>query len=304
MNNKAIARLFRENMKENIAGYLFILPNLLGVFFFIVLPLLFSLYLVFMDWDYLKGFGGLTFTGFDNIIRMTKDEYLLRALINNVLFTAVTVPLAMVMGLMLAVVINRFVYLKNFLRTVFFLPYVSSLVAVSIVWSVLYNSRSGPINSVLRSIGIDNPPGWLASPQWALIAIMIMVAWTYIGYTLVLYMAGLQGISKDLYEAASMDGANRVTQFFKITVPMLKPTSFLIAITLIISTFQVFAVVNVMTQGGPLNSTMVMAYHIYLQAFQYYKMGYAATLSWLLFCMIFIVTLVQWRSQKKWQQHF
>ncbi|RJX40411.1 sugar ABC transporter permease [Paenibacillus pinisoli] len=291
-------------MKENIAGYLFILPNLLGVFFFIVLPLLFSLYLVFMDWDYLKGFGGLTFAGLDNIIRMAKDEYLGRALINNAVFTAVTVPLAMVMGLMLAVVINRFVYLKNMLRTIFFLPYVSSLVAVSIVWSVLYNSRSGPINSFLRDIGIENPPGWLASPQWALIAIIILVAWTYIGYTLVLYMAGLQGIPKDLYEAASIDGANRTTQFFKITVPMLKPTSFLIAITLIISTFQVFAVINVMTQGGPLNSTMVMAYHIYLQAFQYYKMGYAATLSWLLFCMIFIVTLVQWRSQKKWQQHF
>ncbi|MBJ6362028.1 carbohydrate ABC transporter permease [Paenibacillus sp. GCM10012307] len=291
-------------MKENIAGYLFILPNLLGVFFFIVLPLLFSLYLVFMDWDYLKGFSGLTFAGLDNVVRMTKDEYLGRALVNNAVFTAVTVPLAMVTGLMLAVIINRFVYLKNMLRTIFFLPYVSSLVAVSIVWSVLYNARSGPINSFLRDIGISNPPGWLASPQWALIAIIILVAWTYIGYTLVLYMAGLQGIPKDLYEAASIDGANRATQFFKITVPMLKPTSFLIAITLIISTFQVFAVINIMTQGGPLNSTMVMAYHIYLQAFQYYKMGYAATLSWLLFCMIFIVTLVQWRSQKKWQQHF
>ncbi|RXZ81664.1 sugar ABC transporter permease [Paenibacillaceae bacterium] len=291
-------------MKENIAGYLFILPNLLGVFFFIVLPLLFSLILVFMDWDYLKGFEGLTFTGFANIVRMTKDEYLWRALINNVLFTAVTVPLAMAVGLVLAVIINRYVFLKSFLRTIFFLPYVSSLVAVSIVWSVLYNSQNGPINGFLRSIGIDNPPGWLASPQWALIAIMILVAWTYIGYTVVLYMAGLQGVSKDLYEAASIDGASKGIQFFKITVPMLKPTSFLIAITLMISTFQVFAVVNIMTKGGPLNSTMVMAYHIYLQAFQYYRMGYAAALSWLLFIMIFIVTLIQWRSQKKWQQHF
>jgi multiple sugar transport system permease protein len=283
---------------------MFILPNLLGVCFFIVLPLLFSLYLVFMDWDYLKGFAGLTFAGFGNIVRMAKDEYLVRALINNVAFTAVTVPLAMTIGLLLAVVLNRYVYLKSLLRTIFFLPYVSSLVAVSIVWSVLYNSQSGPINSFLRAIGVDHPPGWLASPQWALIAIMILVAWTYIGYTVVLYMAGLQGISKDLYEAASIDGANKTIQFTKITVPMLKPTSFLIAITLIISTFQVFAVVNVMTQGGPLNSTMVMAYHIYLQAFQYYKMGYAAALSWLLFVMIFIVTLIQWRSQKKWQQHF
>ncbi|MFH5182445.1 carbohydrate ABC transporter permease [Paenibacillus sp. TAB 01] len=161
-----------------------------------------------------------------------------------------------------------------------------------------------PINSALRSFGIDSPPGWLADPKWALIAIMIMVIWTYTGYTMVLYMAGLQGISKELYEASDIDGASKLHGFFQITVPMLKPTSFLIAVTLIISTFQVFAAIAVMTKGGPVNSTMVLAYHIYIEAFQHYRMGYAAAVSWVLFIVIFIITMIQWQGQKRWQSHF
>jgi multiple sugar transport system permease protein len=297
-------RMSKHNRKEQLAGYLFILPNFLGVFFFVLLPLLFSFMLIFADWDYLKGFSGLSFAGFGNIRRLLNDDYLRHALINNFIFALVTVPSAMVIGLVVAVVLNRHVYAKGLLRTLFFLPYVSSLVAISVVWSVLYNAQNGPINALLRSWGIDNPPGWLGSTSWALPAIIIMVVWTYIGYTMVLYMAGLQGVPKDLYEASSIDGAAGIRQFFSITVPMLKPTSFLIAVTLIISTFQVFAVVNVMTQGGPVNSTMVIAYHVYLTAFQNYKMGYAAAMSWVLFIIIFAVTLIQWRSQKKWQQHF
>ncbi|MEK8127223.1 sugar ABC transporter permease [Paenibacillus filicis] len=298
------SKIGSQALRENAAGYLFILPNFLGVAVFIVLPLVFSFFLIFTDWDYLKGLAGLSFAGMSNIVKMWGDEYLIASLKNNVIFTALTVPASMAVGLAVAVVLNQYVYLKSLLRTLFFLPYVSSLVVISIVWSVLYNPGKGPINSFLRTLGIEHPPGWLTSPDWALISIIILVAWTYIGYTLVLYMAGLQGISKDLFEASAIDGANRIVQFRKITIPMLRPTSFLIAITLIISTFQVFAVVNVMTHGGPLNSTMVLSYHIYLQAFQYYKMGYAAALSWLLFILIFVVTLIQWRGQKKWQQHF
>jgi multiple sugar transport system permease protein len=291
-------------MKEQLAGYLFILPNFIGVFFFVILPLLFSFMLIFADWDYLKGFGGLSFAGLGNVRKLLQDDYLWHALQNNFIFTIVTVPCAMAIGLVAAVLLNRHVYAKGLLRTLFFLPYVSSLVAVSVVWSVLYNAEDGPINAFLKSLGISNPPGWLGSTTWALPAIIIMIVWTYIGFTMVLYMAGLQGIPRELYEAASIDGATGLKQFFNITVPMLKPTSFLIAVTLIISTFQVFAVVNVMTHGGPVNSTMVIAYHIYITAFQNYKMGYAAAMSWVLFIIIFAITLIQWRSQKKWQQYF
>jgi len=297
-------RMSKYQLKEQLAGYLFILPNFLGVLFFVIVPLLFSLILVFADWDYLKGLDGLSFAGFDNFEKMGHDSYLRGALRNNVIFTVVTVPCSMAIGLVVAVLLNKHVYAKGALRTLFFLPYVSSLVAVSVVWSVLYNAQDGPINAFLKSLGVGNPPGWLGSTTWALPAIIIMVVWTYIGYTMVLYMAGLQGIPKDLYEAAAIDGATGVKQFFKITVPMLKPTSFLLSVTLIISTFQVFAVVSVMTQGGPLNSTMVIAFHIYITAFQNFKMGYAAAMSWVLFIILFGITLLQWRGQKKWSQHF
>lgn len=290
--------------RESLAGYLFVLPNFLGVFIFILFPLVLSLVMVFMDWDYLRGTEGIEWIGFENIVRLFQDDYFWTSLKNNIIFTGATVPSAMIVGLIVAVVLNSHVYLKNVLRVLFFLPYVSSIVAISVVWSVMYNPSEGPINQFLRSIGFENVPGWLASQHWALPAIIIMVAWTYTGYTMILYMAGIQGIPKDLYEAADIDGASKLRQFISITIPRLKPTSFMIAITLIISTFQVFAAVSVMTKGGPINSTMVLSYYIYVQAFQYYEVGYAATVSWALFLIIFAVTMVQWRTQKKWQNDF
>lgn len=293
-----------ERTKENFAGYLFILPNLLGFIVFILFPLLFSLILIFTDWDYLMGMKGLVFSGLDNIKKLMHDHTVFLALKHNIIFSIVTVPVSMLIGVLLAALLNKHVYLKQTIRTLIFLPYMSSLVAIAVVWRVLYNSSEGPINALLKSFGVMNPPGWLASPQWALVAIMIMTIWTYIGYAMILYMAGLQGISKELYEAASIDGATSVKQFTKVTLPMLKPTSFLIAITLINASLQIFASVQVMTNGGPLQSTQVLGLYIYSQAFELNKMSYSATVSWLLFLVIFMVTLVQWRTQKKWQDQY
>jgi len=297
-------RKIKRPDREELAGYLFILPNFLGVAVFILFPLVLSFVLVFTDWDYLRGMKGIEWVGLDNIAKLLRDDYFRVSLRNNVIFTGVTVPAAMIFGLVVAVVLNSHVYFKNFLRVLFFLPYVSSIAAISVVWSVMYHPSQGPINQLLRSLGIENVPGWLASKQWALPAIIIMVAWIYTGYTMILYMAGLQGIPRELYEAASIDGASRLRQFFSITIPRLKPTSFLIAVTLIISTFQVFAAIAVMTKGGPVNATMVLSYYMYVQAFQYYNIGYAAAVSWALFLIIFAVTVVQWRMQKKWQDEF
>lgn len=293
-----------DKTKESVAGYLFILPNVLGFAVFILLPLLFSLVLVFTDWNYLKGMDGLTFSGLDNIKKLLHDEDLLKALKNNLIFSVVSVPAAMLIGLLLATGLNQFIYMKSLLRTLIFLPYMSSIVAISVVWRVLYHPSKGPINGFLTSVGIDSPPGWLTSPDWALFAIIIMAVWTYIGYAMVIYLAGLQGISRDLYEASSMDGASGLQKFMSITVPMLKPTTFLIAITLIIASFQVFASVQVMTNGGPMKSTVVMAMLIYTEAFEFKHMSYAATISWVLFLVIFVVTLIQWRGQKKWQDQY
>ncbi|GGI44777.1 sugar ABC transporter permease [Paenibacillus marchantiophytorum] len=294
----------KEKTRENVAGYLFILPNLLGFITFILFPLLFSFVLIFTDWDYLQGFKGLVFVGLDNIKRLFHDEAVLLSLKHNVVFSIMTVPTAMGIGLLLASILNNKVYLKEMIRTLIFIPYMSSIVAVAVVWRIMYNSSEGPINAVLRAIGISHPPGWLASPDSALIAISIMTVWTYIGYVMILYMAGIQGISKDLYEAASIDGASAIKQFTNITVQMLKPTTFLIAVTLINGSLQIFGSVQVMTNGGPLESTKVMGLHIYELAFKMNQMSYASTVSWLLFLVIFLVTLVQWRTQKKWQDQF
>lgn len=296
--------LQQAKFRESLAGYLFILPNFAGYLLFILLPILFSLYLVFVDWEYLKGLAGMHWIGLDNFRQLPNDPKFTKSLQNNAIFTIISVPASMALGLLLAVVLNKYVYMKNALRTLIFLPYVSSLVAVSVIWSIMYNAKTGPINAFLRTVGIEHPPGWLSSPNSALYAIIIMSVWVTIGYAMVIYLAGLQGISKDLYEAAEIDGASKMRQFFRITVPMLTPTTFLIAITLIIWSFQVFGPVAVMTQGGPIDSTMVLSYHIYLLAFRYYKMGYAATVSWVLFAIIFIITIIQWQSQKRWQQHF
>jgi multiple sugar transport system permease protein len=293
-----------EKSKENIAGYLFILPNVLGFAFFILLPLLFSLFLVFTEWDYLKGMGGITFSGLTNIKRALQDEMILKSLKNNLIFSMVSVPAAMLIGLLFASALNKFVYMKSLIRTLIFLPYMSSLVAIAVVWRVMYNSSEGPINAFLKSVGVVNPPGWLASPDWALPAIIIMTVWTYIGYAMVLFLAGLQGISKDLYEAADIDGASGPQRLLFITVPLLKPTSFLIMVTLVIASFQVFAQVQVMTNGGPMHSTSVLALYIYTQAFEFRDMSYGATISWVLFIVIFAVTMIQWRTQKKWQNQF
>lgn len=294
------------NMKarENLAAYLFILPNLLGMCVFILFPLIFSFILVFTEWDYMKGIGALQFSGLDNIIRLFQDENVYKALKNNLIFSAITVPAAMLAGLVLATVLNKYVYMKETIRTLIFLPYMSSLVAISVVWRVLYNSSEGPINATLRSLGMMNPPGWLASPNWALIGIIIMTVWTAIGYAMVLYLAGMQGVPKELYEASAIDGASAFQRFYYITIPMLKPTTFLIAITLVIASFQVFGSVQIMTNGGPLNSSLVLSLYMYTQAFEFMDMSYGATISWLLFVVIFIVTLIQWQGQKKLKDQY
>jgi multiple sugar transport system permease protein len=184
------------------------------------------------------------------------------------------------------------------------MPYVTSVVAISVVWGLLYRPSEGIINSFLRGVGISDPPGWISSTTWALPAVIIIGAWGLIGYTMVLYLAGLQGIPKDLYEASEVDGAGKWTQLLHITVPMLRPTTFFIVITLVITTFQVFGTIYMLTQGGPAVSTSMLSYYIYISAFNFYKFGYASAMAWILFLILLLVTLIQWRQQKKWENDY
>jgi multiple sugar transport system permease protein len=174
------------------------------------------------------------------------------------------------------------------------------MVAVGIIWTLLFNPAVGPINNLLRSFGISNPPGWLLSTTWALPAVMIVTVWKWMGYYMIIFLAGLQGIPKQLYEAAEVDGAGRVKKFFNITLPLLSPTTFLVLILLIINSFQVFDLINIMTEGGPGRATNVLVYRIYQEGFKYMHFGYASAEAYFLFAIILIVTGIQFWGQKKW----
>lgn len=289
---------------EALRGWLFILPSLLGFGVLTLIPILFSFTISFTSWNFLQGFKGIHFVGLENFIKMWSDHWFIDSLKNNLMFTAITVPAIMILSLLSALALNKGVYFKNSIRLMIFMPYVSSMVAISVVWGILYNPSLGPINAFLRSIGIDNPPGWLASSDWALPAIMILTIWANIGYNMVIYLAGIQGIPNDLYEAAKMDGAGHKACFFHITIPMLSPTTFFVLITSIIHSFQVFIAVFMMTKGGPGTATSVITYYIYQSAFSFYEMGYASAMAWILFIMIFIVTIFQWQGQKKWVHYY
>lgn len=289
-----------KRLKKDITGYLFIAPNLLGFIILTFIPVLFSFFVSFTEWNLFKGFDGMEFIGLKNYFSMFKDEWFIASIKNNAIYAIGTIPVILCLSLFIAVILNDKVYGKNALRAMFFMPYISNIVAISAVWLMLYNPSYGVINQFLMRLGVQAPPKWIASSKWALPSVMIMSVWSGVGYNAVIYLAGIQGIPKELYESADIDSANWWHKLIHITVPMLSPTTFFLLITNIISSFQVFGQINIMTQGGPGTATTVIAYYIYLSGFRYYKMGYSASMAWFLFAIIFIVTLIQWKGQKKW----
>lgn len=285
--------------KETIAGFLFVSPMLFGVGIMVLLPILATFYLSLTEWSLITGVSGIKFVGLDNFERLFRDAKFLKALTNNAIFL-LTVPAYMAISLVLAVILNRHVYFNQLFKVIYFLPYISSIVAVATVWRVLFHPSLGPVNQFLMSIGIDNPPKWIADPKFALVSIMMISVWISIGFNMIVYLAGLQAIPKDLYEAAEIDGANGWTRFFRITLPLLSPTTFFLLITGIIYTFKVFDLIAVLTQGGPAGSTNVMVWYLYETAFVNLKVGYASSMAFILFLCVFGITLIQWIGQKKW----
>ncbi len=285
--------------REFWAGIGFILPSLLGFLIFTFIPVLISLYLSFTKWNFMEGWGAIKFTGLTNYIRLFSDDWFLSSYKNNIIFTVVTVPALIVLGLVIATIINKYIWGGGVVRTLIFIPYIASVVAVCAVWMVLLQPSYGPINQFLRALGIENPPGWLADFKWSLPSIMIIYIWQQVGYYSIVFLAGLKGISEDVYEAARVDGASSIRQFFALTVPLISPTTFFLTIMGIIGSFKVFDQISVLTQGGPGSSSSVMAYYVYRTAFDYFDMGYANTLAWALFVLVFLVTVIQWKLQDK-----
>lgn len=280
--------------KNTLIAWSFIAPNFIGFLIFTLVPVVFSLILAFMKWD---SFSTPEFVGLQNFTRMLSDDIFWLSLKNTFLYTIGVVPLTLVCSLGLAILLNQKIKGVKFFRTAFFFPYVTSLVAIAVVWSMLFHPTMGPINQFLRVV-IENPPGWLSSSDWALTAIIIVSVWRGMGYYMILYLAGLQGISKELYEAAAMDGANKWKQFIHITVPALRPTTFFVTIMLVINCFKIFDLVQVMTDGGPGRATNVLVYQVHSEAFVKFNFGYASAIAMVLFVIVLVITVIQF----KWNQ--
>ena len=283
--------------KERMAGYLFLLPNLAGFLVITAFPIIAGFYLSFTNYD---GFRQMDFVGLDNYIRMFRDDYFTISLKNNLVYTFSCVPLTIFLALMFALALNQRIPGKTLFKTVYFFPTITSMVAVSIIWSMLFHPTMGPINTVLMAMGIKNPPKWLVSSDWAMVAVIAVSVWKMAGYYMIMILAGLQSIPRHLYEAADIDGANAWKKFWNVTWPMLSPTMFMVTILCMIQSFQVFDLVYIMTEGGPGRATNVLVYRIYQEGFTYLKYGYASALAYVLFLIIFVITLIQFRGQKKW----
>lgn len=275
---------------------LFLLPNFLGFLLFIVYPVIKSLYISFFNWD---GLGTKEFIGISNYVRLLTDSTFRVSFKNNIHYTVVTVPLSIILGILIALLMNAKIRGIGAFRVIYFLPQVTSMMAIGIVWTTVL-ANYGPINQALLKLGTENPPQWLSSSAWALISVEMVSVWRSMGYNAVILLAGLQGINMELYEAAKIDGAGAVRRFFSITVPMLSPTIFLCLVMQMIGSFKVFDTIMAMTQGGPGRATNVLAYYIYQRAFVDWKFGYASAVAYVLFAIIMIFTLIQFIGQKKW----
>ncbi|MNZ68992.1 Lactose transport system permease protein LacF [compost metagenome] len=272
---------------------------LIGVTVLTLIPIIATFLLSLADWNFIAGIKDVKWVGLVNFERLFQDDTFIKSLKNNAFFL-LTVPIYMAISMFLAVIIDKHVYMKGYFKVAYFMPYISSVVAVAIVWQVLFHPSAGPVNQVLIALGIDNPPKWIADPEYALPSLMMISIWTSIGFNMIVYIAGLQSIPRDLYEAADIDGANHWVKFKSITFPQLSSTSFFLLITGIISTFKVFDLIAILTKGGPLSSTSMIVWYLYDTAFVNLKIGYASSMAVILFACVMLITLLQWVGQKKW----
>lgn len=284
--------------KQKLIGYLFILPSVIGVIIFFLIPLIFSLVLAFTNWSGPAGLG-TEFIAFDNFTRLFQDPVFFVTLKNTIIYL-IHVPISVILAFFVSIILNRLVYMKSVLRAMFFLPYITSSIAIAFVWMLLFNPSDGPINQFLMLIGFSDPPGWLASTSEAMHAINIMSVWFILGFNVVIFLAALQNVPTELEEAAKIDGAKfwHITRY--VTFPLVSPITFFLMIIGFINTFKNFGLIHALTGGGPGESTTVLALYVYQNAFRYYELGYASAIAMILFIIILIVTLVQWYGQKKW----
>ena len=285
--------------QETLIGYAFILPALIVFLVFVAFPFFASIGLSFTKWNFLGGWKKLKWVGLQNFANLARDRRFGQAFANTFIYSIATVPTSILLALVLAYILNNKVYCRKLLRMAFFIPYISSAVALAAVFKFMFRD-DGVINSILLALGIKNPPQWFVSLQLNKIPIIVMVVWTAVGYELVIYMSALQSVPTSLYEAADIDRATGMQKFFYITLPMVSPTTFYLVIVRMIAVFKIFSSVNIMTMGSPSYANTSMVVEIYGNAFGSYKFGYAAAQSTVLFVLILVITLLNFWGQKKW----
>ncbi|NMO96585.1 carbohydrate ABC transporter permease [Paenibacillus lemnae] len=298
-------RGWSKKTREHLIAYSFIAPNFIGFALFTLVPMVFALILAFVKWD---GANPMQYIGVDNFVRLWKDPTFHKSLWNTVIYTAGVVPLTMACALGLAILLNQKLLARNFMRTVFFFPYVASLVAVAAVWNFIFSPTMGPVNNILHwltGVPIEDLPRWAADKDWAMFTVVLFTVWKNMGYYMVIYLAGLQGVNPELYEAAELDGANAWQRFRSVTIPQLAPTTFFVLMILIINSFKVYDIFINLFAGADnqLNdATRVLVYQIYNTAFRSLDYGYASAMAIVLFLLVLGITLVQFRGEKKYGQ--
>jgi multiple sugar transport system permease protein len=276
---------------------LMIMPALLGTIIFILLPVIGSFFISLTRWNLISP---PDFVGLDNYVTLLGDSLFYHVLLTTFVYAIAVVIFSILIPMVLAVALNEKIKGLVAYRTAYFLPVITPMVVAAIVWSWIFDPNNGILNHFLSTAGVSEPPLWLFDSQWALIAIIIVSVWKNIGYNMVIFLAGLQGIPDSLYEAADIDGATGIRKFLYVTIPMLTPTIFFVLVMTTISAFQVFDLIYLMTDGGPENSTMVIVYWLFKNAFEFFKLGYASAIAYVLFLIILVLTLLQWIFRKKW----
>lgn len=284
-------------MNRNVVGWLFVLPAALHLAVFALGPIGYAAALSLFDWDLLKGES--RFVGLENYARLGEDGKFAQALLNSAIYTVFSVPLGLAVALGVALLVAQKLRGVELFRTIFYLPSVCSQVAIAMIWIYIFLPKKGMINATLGWAGLPNETDFLGTPRWAMAALVFMSIWTALGPRMVLFVSGLLNIPESLHEAAELDGANPGQRFWKVTLPLLAPTTFFVAITSTISAMQVFTPVYMMTKGGPEGSTEVVGYHIYSAAWERFQIGEASAMSVILFGLILVLSIAPFRAMAR-----
>jgi multiple sugar transport system permease protein len=296
-SNTTSRAVARRNIKNAGVAYLFVLPTVFYLIFFSLGAMVAAVFFSFLEYDVLSP---PRWAGLDNFQRLFASPLFPKAVWNTIYFAILYVPAHTILSLLLALLVNRDLKGVVAFRTAYFLPVVSSVVAISLLWTMMYGKEFGLINYGLKTVFGVSGPGWLSDPAWAMPAVSIMSVWKGLGVGMMIFLAGLQDIPKDLYDSAQIDGSGAWRRFLHITLPLVSPTTFFVAVVSTINSLQVFSQIYVMTEGGPRWSTTTLGYFVFVSAFEDFRMGYASAVGVVLFVIVMFFTLIQFRLRKSW----